>query len=117
MLCRRSEEQDIGHSTALHAHDDQITLSRCGEAQNFAPRLSWCYQGLHTAELGRARNGFLQTPGKNFIALLQELINRHACAHDACHVGRVLEFVLEDVEDDEMRIGFLRHRHRILQCS
>ena len=40
VLCRRAKEQEVGRSTPLHAHDDQITLSLCGDAQNFAPGLS-----------------------------------------------------------------------------
>ena len=41
---------------------------------------------------------------------------RHArVVDDARHVGGVLEFVRDDVEDSEMPIGFLRHRDRIFQ--
>ena len=33
MLCRRAKEQQIGRSTPLHAHDDQIALSFSGDPQ------------------------------------------------------------------------------------
>ena len=62
VLCRRAKEQEVGRATPLHAHDDQITVLFCGDAQHLAPGLSMRHHRLHAAELGRAGDGFVKTP-------------------------------------------------------
>ena len=117
VLRRRAKEPEIGRSPSLDTHDDQIALSFCGDAQNFAPGLPMGHQRLHAAELGRGRDGFLKTPAESFFTLLHES-PRWSCLRrlNACHVVSVLEFVPNDMQHSELTVGFLRHRGRVFQC-
>ena len=59
----------------------------------------------------------METAAKRVLPLLQKCPDRHACVvPGARHVGATGKFVLDDVQNGELPVGFLRQRHRIPQC-
>ena len=82
VLCRRAKEQEIGHPTAMDAHDDQITVLLCSERAEL--RATACH-GSSTTPLCRTRRAlhdFVKTPAKSLLALFQKIASGHARIDD-----------------------------------